>query len=276
MATVEQDYVLGHTTEELNRLDRQGAILRPMMVRMLTAAGIRPGMRVLDFGCGTGDPALVVAQIVGPEGHVTGVDRAPEALAAARDRFAYHAPRNGEFVEHDLATGAPAGEFDAVVGRLVLIYLPDPTETLRRLAAAVRPGGVLAFIEIIHPDRGYELRPSPLMARCQFWLNEVIRGIGAPLDMGLRQALHFQQAGLGRTRMLIEGVPVIGADAAVCQWLAGTVRSVVPTLVKRGIATEAEIGIETLAERLLAEASGDGFAAVSVLYGAAWATLPAS
>lgn len=272
MATVEQGYVLGHSTEELERLDRQGAILRPLSARMLTAAGISPGMRVLDIGCGTGDLSLVVSELVGPGGRVTGVDRAPEALAAARDRFAFHGLSNGEFVDHDLATGAPAGVFDAVVGRLVLVHLPDPVETLRRLTAAVRPGGVIASIDIIHPDRGFELRPSELMAQCQRWLNEVFGRIGAPLDMGLRQALLFQQAGLGRPQMLIEGVPVIGADAAVFQWLAGTVRSVAPTLVKLGLATESEIGIDTLAARLIAEASSDGFAAVPVLYAVAWTT----
>ena len=49
-------------------------------------AGIRPGMRVLDLGCGAGDVTFVAADLVGPEGSVVGVDRSPEALARARLR----------------------------------------------------------------------------------------------------------------------------------------------------------------------------------------------
>jgi ubiquinone/menaquinone biosynthesis C-methylase UbiE len=47
------------------------------------AAGIRPGMLVLDLGCGAGDVAFVAAGLVGPDGHVVGVDRSPEALPRA-------------------------------------------------------------------------------------------------------------------------------------------------------------------------------------------------
>ncbi|HEX2508427.1 MAG TPA: methyltransferase domain-containing protein, partial [Miltoncostaeaceae bacterium] len=81
-------YILGHAPDELRRLDEQSSILRPATVGMLADCGLRPGMRVLDAGCGAGEVSLLLAEVVGPEGAVTAVDRAPEALQKGRDRAA--------------------------------------------------------------------------------------------------------------------------------------------------------------------------------------------
>ena len=74
-------YQLGSADDELARLELQGRALSPATYMIFDAAGIRPGMRVLDLGCGVGDVAFVAADLVGPDGYVVGVDRSPEALA---------------------------------------------------------------------------------------------------------------------------------------------------------------------------------------------------
>jgi cyclopropane fatty-acyl-phospholipid synthase-like methyltransferase len=71
---------------ELARLEVQGSALGQATRMIFTAAGIRPGMRVLDLGCGAGDVAFAAADLAGPDGHVVGIDRWPEALARARLR----------------------------------------------------------------------------------------------------------------------------------------------------------------------------------------------
>ena len=68
---------------EMARLELQGRALAPATRMIFATAGIRPGMRVLDLGCGAGDVAFVAANLVGPDGEVVGVDRSPEALARA-------------------------------------------------------------------------------------------------------------------------------------------------------------------------------------------------
>jgi SAM-dependent methyltransferase len=83
VSTQEQTYALGHSREELHRLDRQSETLAPATRVILGQAGIAPGMRVLDLGTGTGEVARLLAELVGPGGHVVGVDRATPALDVA-------------------------------------------------------------------------------------------------------------------------------------------------------------------------------------------------
>ena len=149
MSDSNSDYQLGSADHELARLELQGRALAPATYMIFDAAGIRPGMRVLDLGCGVGDVAFVAADLVGPDGYVVGVDRSPEALARAR----IHAEQRGLaqvefFDEGDIHDPAPGGPFDAVVERAVLMYVPDPAEVLRRQATALRAGGLVVPIEI--------------------------------------------------------------------------------------------------------------------------------
>jgi len=86
MSDTDSGYQLGSADDELARLELQGRALAQATYMILDAAGIRPGMRVLDLGCGVGDVAFVAADLVGPDGYVVGVDRSAEALARARIR----------------------------------------------------------------------------------------------------------------------------------------------------------------------------------------------
>ena len=75
------------------------------------------------------------------------VDRAPDGLAYAATKFADRGVTNIELVEADVASYTPDQPVDAVLGRLVLSYLPDPVGTIRRLLGALNPGGVYLALE---------------------------------------------------------------------------------------------------------------------------------
>jgi tRNA A58 N-methylase Trm61 len=79
-------YVLGHNDVEVQRLLPQGRLYNDYTEHALMLAGLRPGMRVLDVGCGPGDVAIIAARPVGPTGTVLGVDAAPEMIELARAR----------------------------------------------------------------------------------------------------------------------------------------------------------------------------------------------
>jgi SAM-dependent methyltransferase len=91
--------------------------------------------------------SLIAAEIVGPGGHVVGVDRSAVAVAAARDRARLGGHLNVTFKVGELSNLAIVGEFDVVVGRLVLMDLPDPMRALRNLRKYLRPQGLVVLQE---------------------------------------------------------------------------------------------------------------------------------
>src|SRR3954468_7965971 len=79
-------YVLGHADAELQRLAEQAAFYADLTEDAFRRAGLAPGMRVLDVGCGAGDVSLLAATLVGPMGEVLGIDRSRDAVATAQRR----------------------------------------------------------------------------------------------------------------------------------------------------------------------------------------------
>ena len=130
-----------------------GSLSWPLALRMAAVAEVGPGQRVLDVGCGIGDPTLQVAVLVGPHGHVLGIDLAEAMLATARERAAALGLAHVEFTAGDVATLAlPRSAFDVVLGRWSLIYLDDVVGALARLRDALVPGGRIAVAAWAPPD----------------------------------------------------------------------------------------------------------------------------
>ena len=124
------NYPFADRAAEDERLIAQGRLFDPLTQRFLRQAGLAPGMRVLDLGSGAGNVARLAAELVGPDGAVVGIERDPAAVELARRRT--DAP-NVEYRVGDAETlDGVEGGFDAVVGRLVLMYLKDPAAALRR------------------------------------------------------------------------------------------------------------------------------------------------
>jgi ubiquinone/menaquinone biosynthesis C-methylase UbiE len=143
----------------------EGESAGPVVTRaLLEQAGVRTGDHVLDVGSGYGEPGLSAAQAVGPTGHVTCLDISADMLAFAEERSRSCGLDNVTFVEGDVETTqlAPEG-FDVVLSRATLMYAEDPLATLRRLKAALRPGGRLAIAVWATPDKVAFATPVPVM-----------------------------------------------------------------------------------------------------------------
>lgn len=119
------------------------ASVDPALFRALALA---PGQRVLDVGCGSGDPALAIARLVGPRGGVIGLDVAEPMVAIARRRAAVRGIRNVRFRRGDLASLTWTGpRVDRVTSRYGIMFVEDLPAALVRLRAALKPGGRCAF-----------------------------------------------------------------------------------------------------------------------------------
>ena len=219
--------------------------------RLLQDAGVVPGMRVLDIGCGGGDVSLLVAELTGDSGTVLGIDADQHAITAARARTELHRRSNVSFIHGELSERIPLlGEFDAVVGRRILMYLPDPTEVIRRIAQAVRPGGVFAFQEsdsTLVPGRTVSMQ---LHDRVVDWIWRTVECEGADIHMGFHLPQVMQDAGLIVDHVRAE--PII-QGRGTHHPLHLVIRAMLPRMIKHGVASEAEIDMETLERRLVAE-----------------------
>jgi len=251
-------YALGRSDDEHARLTEQARFLRPLTERFLKKAGIAPGMTVLDVGSGVGDVAFLLAELVGREGEVVGVDMDATALEKAKKRAEQLKLRNVEFVHGDIRTTALSGSFDAAAGRLVLLYCADPVAALARIAAQVRPNGIVAFLEMEMSDLGARDAYGDSL------LGEVVRTIyrtfataGVRVHMASELRQTFVKSGLGEPGMLGEFVVGGGPDFAGYPWLANTMRSLVPMARKFGIPLEPLGDLETLVQRLRTEAASE-------------------
>ncbi len=111
---------------------------------LFSLAAIKPGERVLDIGCGSGQTSLMAADAVGASGQVTGVDVSRQLLALARKRAEGRA--NVHFIEADAATHPFAPEYDLLMSRLGVMFFDDPPEAFANIRKAARAGGRLAFV----------------------------------------------------------------------------------------------------------------------------------
>ena len=250
-------YVLGHSERELERLGTQARMVDPMTRHFFRAAGIGPGLRVLDVGSGAGDVAFLAAEMVGDRGEVVGVDRAPAALAAARARAESRSLRHVTFLEGDPAEMKFERPFDAVIGRYVLMFQQDPTAMLRKLAAHVRPGGTIVFHE---PDwdGARSFPPAPTYDRCCRWIVETLRSFGNETRMGKRLHSTFVAAGLTAPTMGLEAFIGGGKEAAEgIQLIADLIDTMLPAMEREGVTTAGEAEVETLSARMLQEAAAN-------------------
>ena len=245
----EHMYVLGHATNELQRLALQGQYWGEATLELLQRAGVASGMRVLDVGCGAGDVSLLAAALVGDSGSILGVDRSPDAVAAAMARASAVDATRLQFRVAELDALESDAPFDAVVGRFVLLYLPDPAATLRRLAGMLRPGGIVAFLEL-DLTTARSVPPVPLAEAATEWVRETFRRAQVPIDLGPRVWRVFRAAGLPDPSLIVRSkAEPAPADAGV-RYLAETVRSLLPMMERFQVTRSSDVDIESLADRL--------------------------
>lgn len=247
-------YTMGRSEGETERLISQSLLYEGVTLRFFREAGIAPGMKVLDVGSGAGDVSLALAGIVGPEGRVIGVDMNPEILETARARAEAAGHEHVEFVAGDARTLDIGNDFDAVAGRLVLMYMADPTEAVKGFAQRLRPGGIVAFQEADFTQyRAFEDPETPLLNKLVNWAIEVFERSGAFTDMGFSLHRTFVDAGLPAPMMHYEAL-VGGADTWTgYPYAVQAFASFLPLFEQFGIATAEEVGLDTLEERLKQE-----------------------
>jgi SAM-dependent methyltransferase len=233
------DYVLPRDPTEYERLRAQARAWRDATGRLFDQVALGPGARCLDAGCGPGHTMRLMAERVGPSGHVTGVDidaaLGDEALALLL--AAGYGSCAFEQLDLESDEPIPGAPFDLVYARLLLFHAGDQAAMVRRLWDAVTPGGYL----VLHD---YDMRTAdalPGLESMQEWKRVVLSALseaGRDIHIGHRLPLLVQEAGLGTS----DGTDVAGRLESLRSggWLFAEVyRSILPLAIRLGLATRA-------------------------------------
>jgi SAM-dependent methyltransferase len=246
-------YALGHSDRELQRLEIQARLVDPITRRFFSEAGIVSGMRVLDVGSGVGDVAFLAAELVGQGGAVVGTDRSAAAIVLARRRAAERSLDMVSFWEGDPTKMSFEEPFDAVVGRYVLMFQPDPAAMLNGVVRHLRPGGLVVFHE---PYRG-GVRSFPTVGtydRAWELVNQTFIRLGADPEMGLKLHSTFLAAGLPAPAMRLESIVAGGRTSlAHVHYEMDLVATLIDEDEQLGDKTADELDPESLADRIFDE-----------------------
>jgi ubiquinone/menaquinone biosynthesis C-methylase UbiE len=245
-------YPLGHDPRELDRLTLQARLFEPITRRFFEAAGLQPGMRVLDIGSGAGDVAFLARTIVGEGGEVVGIDRAPEAVATANARAMALGYYNVRFVQTDIMDCLPDPQFDAVIGRLVLMYARDAAAALRQLTERLRPGTLVAFLEF-DMQIARAAPATPAADRTLDLIRTALESAGAECQMGLKLPTLYESVGLPAPQLRYESMVAATAGHPAFQLVAEVFRTLLPVVERFDPASAREIDVDTLAGRIEAE-----------------------
>ncbi|MDR3544064.1 MAG: methyltransferase domain-containing protein [Desulfosporosinus sp.] len=223
-------------------------IVEEMTKKLLVDAGIQKGMHVLDIGCGRGDLSILLADMVGTEGTVLGLDVDESALTLARERIQQNMLANVTFIQADLSRlSINHVHFDAIVGRRVLMYLPEPRRVIADLPALLKVGGLMIFQEHDSTMSPGSVVPMPLHSQVNKWIWDTVESEGGNIHIGFDLWSLLSQKGVVVEKVRAEAV-VQTPDAPFP--MTPIVRAMLNRIIKTGVATEDEIDINTLENRL--------------------------
>jgi trans-aconitate methyltransferase len=216
---------------------------------------------------------MLAAQLVGSAGEVVGIERDTRSIVRARTRVANAGLFNVSFMECDVSQAQSARPFDAVVGRFILQFVPDPVAVLRCLSQVVRPGGVLVFQEVSYAPLLALCAHLPLWSACVSLAREAIQRSEANPEMGVALHQNFQEAGLPPPTMRME--MLLGSAPDFTLWIYDLLCSLRPQIQKHNVSLEALGDSETLAARLESEVAESRTVVPYVALVGAWSHKPA-
>ena len=196
---------------------------------------------------------------------------APVAAATAR-RAAHAGYAHAAFRKGDLHDREDGPLFDAVIGRFILLHVKDPAAALRALIDRIAPGGRMAFIEM-DLSSAQVTPPLALFDESLAWIRTTYLREGVEIDMGSRLFACYRALGMEpalEAFQRIEG----GEHAHVYEYLAETVRSLLPRMTALGVVSEAAVDVGTLAGRAKAASVSGGHCFFYPRMVGAWARKP--
>lgn len=214
-------------------------ICGPTTERLLSEIGLTHGMRVLDVGCGIGTVSCWMAQQVGPDGSVIGIDAESAQVDLARRSAFDLALHNVTFQQANAyETGLPRGAFDLVYCRFLLCHLTRPLEALKEMYNLLKPGGTLAC-EDLDLATTFTEPAFPAFDRMVELLLAFTRKRGTDHSIGRKLHRLFQELGLLDTNIrLLQRAYLRGEEKKAWEY---TFLEASPVIIEAGLTTRDEV-----------------------------------
>lgn len=126
---------------------------------------LKPGLRVLDVGCGTGAITKDVAKIIGSEGKIVGIDNTVDCITSGKSTYSEY--ENMELIHIDLFNYEYDEKFDLIMCARVLQWLDDPVKALLKMKSLLKPNGVISVLDYNHEE--IEWLPKPPTSMQKFY-----------------------------------------------------------------------------------------------------------
>jgi ubiquinone/menaquinone biosynthesis C-methylase UbiE len=221
------------------RLDLLNNVFAPYSERFLKRAGIKPGMQVLDVGCGTGNMSCKIAELVGTTGQVVGIDISEEQLIIAREQAKQKSLTNISFVQAAAENVLSLNrKFDLVYCRALLIHVEQPFDVLKDMYASLKPGGILAC-EDGAMSSCFPQPPSPAFDRSIQMLFQYGEKIKVDFDLGDRLYHMYKALGIKDVNINLEQ-PIVTRNPEK-KLIEINLVEAAPKYIAHSIATQAEI-----------------------------------
>jgi ubiquinone/menaquinone biosynthesis C-methylase UbiE len=233
-----EQYVIRGGKRGYERLQVLARNWLPTTSALFDRAGLGPGMRCLDLGCGGGDVTFELARRVGPAGQVTGVDMDEVKLDLARQAAAAGGFSNVEFRALNIYEWAEPDSYDLVYCRNVLQHLSRPVDVLRAMWAAVRSGGVIV-VEDADFEGSFCDPPNEGFA---FWVEayqRVLKAHGGDPLSGRKLHRRFRDAGIPAPELTVVQRADVTGEAKTLPH--STVEATAEAIIQAGIASAGQL-----------------------------------
>ena len=200
--TEDPGYIIQGGRQGADRLQVLANATWPTTEPFLREAGLGPGSRCLDIGCGSGEISLRLLSVVGQSGEVVGVDFDERIIQIARESAARTAHRMSFHALDVEKKDLPGGPYDFVYARFLLSHLREPDAAIRRARAVLRPGGILAVEDV--DFRGHFCHPEcPAFDRYVELYRRTAIGRGVDPLIGPRLPELLESGGFANVRLKV-------------------------------------------------------------------------
>jgi SAM-dependent methyltransferase len=231
-------YAIHGGREGKKRLDVLARVMLPTTARLLEWVGLTKGVNCMDVGCGGGHVAILMAGMIGTDGHVVGTDTDGQILELARDDAQTAKVANVEFQELDACTGELQEKFDLVYARFLLSHLNKPEKCLAKMVQACLPGGTIVIEDTDFAASFCYPNCLAYQRYIELYQEVVQRGGGNP-NIGPKLPAMFRSVGIKEVELnIVQPVHIHGEGKLMAPL---TMSRISDALISERLATEDEV-----------------------------------